>query len=280
MSPISSFVPTEEENTRRRSEACRNRLREHEPIVRDVSRATARSLDSSRDPAHDDQVARSTRKRTVSIDIGIGPSTMKIHEYQAKAILAQHGVPVPQGEVVFTAAEAARRRRAARRRHGRRQGADSRRRPRQGRRRQGRQGRRTRRAQPPQKILGMHAGHPPDRAAGPEVQRVLIEQGLKIERELYLGIVIDRATERPGADGQSGRRRRDREGRRKRRPSGSSRSSSTRGIGLSAYQARQAGVRARASRARGRAGRQDDDGALRRLHGDRRVAGRDQSARS
>jgi succinyl-CoA synthetase beta subunit len=31
---------------------------------------------------------------------------MKIHEYQAKAILAAHGVPVPQGEVVFTAADA------------------------------------------------------------------------------------------------------------------------------------------------------------------------------
>ena len=32
---------------------------------------------------------------------------MKIHEYQAKAILARHGVPVPKGEVVFNAAEAA-----------------------------------------------------------------------------------------------------------------------------------------------------------------------------
>src|SRR5574340_647703 len=32
---------------------------------------------------------------------------MKIHEYQAKAILAQHGVPVPRGEVVYTAEEAA-----------------------------------------------------------------------------------------------------------------------------------------------------------------------------
>jgi len=34
---------------------------------------------------------------------------MKIHEYQAKAILAQYGVPVPRGEVVYTveAAEAA-----------------------------------------------------------------------------------------------------------------------------------------------------------------------------
>jgi len=31
---------------------------------------------------------------------------MKIHEYQAKAILARHGVPVPRGEVAFNAAEA------------------------------------------------------------------------------------------------------------------------------------------------------------------------------
>jgi len=37
---------------------------------------------------------------------------MKIHEYQAKAILARHGVPVPQGEVVLSSAEA---REAARR---------------------------------------------------------------------------------------------------------------------------------------------------------------------
>src|ERR1700755_774810 len=32
---------------------------------------------------------------------------MKIHEYQAKAILARHGVPVPRGEVTSTASEAA-----------------------------------------------------------------------------------------------------------------------------------------------------------------------------
>src|SRR5262245_49285296 len=31
---------------------------------------------------------------------------MKIHEYQAKAILARHGVPVPRGEIVFSSAEA------------------------------------------------------------------------------------------------------------------------------------------------------------------------------
>ncbi len=31
---------------------------------------------------------------------------MKIHEYQAKAILARHGVPVPRGEVAYTVEEA------------------------------------------------------------------------------------------------------------------------------------------------------------------------------
>lgn len=33
---------------------------------------------------------------------------MKIHEFQAKAILASYGVPVPRGEVVTTSAEAKR----------------------------------------------------------------------------------------------------------------------------------------------------------------------------
>jgi succinyl-CoA synthetase beta subunit len=33
---------------------------------------------------------------------------MKIHEYQAKAILAQYNVPVPRGEVAFTVEEAER----------------------------------------------------------------------------------------------------------------------------------------------------------------------------
>ena len=31
---------------------------------------------------------------------------MKIHEYQAKAILARYGVPVPRGETAFTADDA------------------------------------------------------------------------------------------------------------------------------------------------------------------------------
>jgi len=32
---------------------------------------------------------------------------MKIHEYQAKAILAKYKVPIPRGEVAFSAEEAA-----------------------------------------------------------------------------------------------------------------------------------------------------------------------------
>jgi succinyl-CoA synthetase beta subunit len=31
---------------------------------------------------------------------------VKIHEYQAKAVLARFGVPVPRGEVIFNASEA------------------------------------------------------------------------------------------------------------------------------------------------------------------------------
>ena len=121
---------------------------------------------------------------------------MKIHEYQAKAILAAHGVPVPQGEVVFNAADA---KAVAVRLGG---------------------GTVVVKAQ-------IHAGgrgkgggvkvvKGPDAAetattamigmrlvthqTGPEgqvVQRVLVEQGLGITRELYLGIVLDRATEKP-----------------------------------------------------------------------------------
>jgi succinyl-CoA synthetase beta subunit len=121
---------------------------------------------------------------------------MKIHEYQAKAILAAHGVPVPQGEVVFNPADA---RAAAQRLGG---------------------GTVVVKAQ-------IHAGgrgkgggvkvvKNPDEAeraaaqmigmrlvtiqTGPEgqvVQRVLVEQGLRIQRELYLGLVLDRASEKP-----------------------------------------------------------------------------------
>jgi succinyl-CoA synthetase beta subunit len=121
---------------------------------------------------------------------------MKIHEYQAKQILAKYGVTVPRGEMITNRDEA---RAVARNLGG---------------------GTVVVKAQ-------IHAGgrgkgggvklaHNPAEAetlagqilgmtlithqTGPEgrlVKRVLIEEGLDIARELYLGIVIDRASGRP-----------------------------------------------------------------------------------
>ena len=45
-------------------------------------------------------------KELVDVIKRLGDLLMSVHEYQAKAILARHGVPVPRGEVAFTAAEA------------------------------------------------------------------------------------------------------------------------------------------------------------------------------
>src|SRR5260221_13259330 len=46
------------------------------------------------------------------------------------------------------------------------------------------------------KILGMKLVTYQTGPSGQIVQRVLVEQGLKIQRELYLGIVLDRSSER------------------------------------------------------------------------------------
>jgi succinyl-CoA synthetase beta subunit len=120
---------------------------------------------------------------------------MKIHEYQAKAILSRHGVPVPQGDVVVKPedAEAVARRfggvsvvKAQIHAGGRGKGggvkvvksaAEAR--------------------EAASKILGMTLVTHQTGPTGQKVARVLVEQGLKIARELYLGLVIDRSTERP-----------------------------------------------------------------------------------
>src|SRR5271154_7375989 len=53
---------------------------------------------------------RGISQYTVSLLAPLNSSTngcaMKIHEYQAKAILAKFGVPVPRGEVAFTKEDA------------------------------------------------------------------------------------------------------------------------------------------------------------------------------
>ncbi len=116
---------------------------------------------------------------------------MKIHEYQAKAILAQYGVPVPRGEVAYTVeeAEAAAKKiggsvvvKAQIHAGGRGKGggvkvaenSDE-------------------AAALAKQILGMTLVTHQTGPEGRVVQRVLIEETLPIERELYLGIVLDRA---------------------------------------------------------------------------------------
>jgi succinyl-CoA synthetase beta subunit len=120
---------------------------------------------------------------------------MKIHEYQAKAILAQYNVPVPRGEVAYTAEEA-----EAAAKHiggsvvvkaqihagGRGKGGgvkvakNS-----------------TEAAEFARQMIGMRLV---TRQTGPEgrtVHRLLVEETLPIERELYLGIVLDRVQAKP-----------------------------------------------------------------------------------
>jgi succinyl-CoA synthetase beta subunit len=120
---------------------------------------------------------------------------MKIHEYQAKGILAHFGVPVPRGEVVRSGeeAEAAARQiggsvvvKAQIHAGGRGKGGG------------------VKVAQDPaeateiaKKMLGMRLVTHQTGPEGRIVQRVLIEETLPIERELYLGIVLDRARGRP-----------------------------------------------------------------------------------
>ncbi len=121
---------------------------------------------------------------------------MKIHEYQAKAILARHGVAVPRGEVTFKADEAgdiARRLgggtvvvKAQIHAGGRGKGGG------------------VKLAKSPDEavaiaknMLGMRLVTHQTGPEGRVVSRVLVEQGLDIARELYLGVVLDRAAEKP-----------------------------------------------------------------------------------
>ncbi len=120
---------------------------------------------------------------------------MKIHEYQAKQILARFGVNVPRGEVVYSPEEA---RSVADRLggtvvvkaqihaggRGKAGGVRVAHGSMQAERFAG-------------EILGKKLVTPQTGPEGRVVRRVLIEEGLEIARELYLGIVIDRATARP-----------------------------------------------------------------------------------
>jgi succinyl-CoA synthetase beta subunit len=120
---------------------------------------------------------------------------VKIHEYQGKSILARFGVPVPRGEVAFNADEAV----AIAQRLGLPVVVKAQ--IHAGGRGKGGGVKVARTMEEVQHLAGTILGMTlVTHQTGPEgkvVQRVLIEQGLTIARELYLGVVLDRAAQRP-----------------------------------------------------------------------------------
>ena len=120
---------------------------------------------------------------------------MNIHEYQAKEVLAKHGVAVPKGVVIENAEKAA----AVSRKlgtdivvvkaqihaGGRGKGGG------------------VKLAKSPEeakahanKIIGMTLVTPQTGPEGRKVKKVLIEEGMAIAKELYLGILLDRESSR------------------------------------------------------------------------------------
>jgi succinyl-CoA synthetase beta subunit len=121
---------------------------------------------------------------------------MKIHEYQAKEILRKYGVPVPDGEMAVTLEEA----------DGAAKGLFSKGNLAVVVKAQIHAGGRGKgggvkvvktleeAAAKAKDILGMQLVTHQTGPAGQKVQRLLIEAGSAIERELYLGLVLDRAS--------------------------------------------------------------------------------------
>src|SRR5436190_23503685 len=120
---------------------------------------------------------------------------MKIHEYQAKQILARYGVRIPRSEVAHTKEEA----RAAAEKIGGTVVVKAQ--IHAGGRGKGGGVKLAKTAeeaeQLAEKMLGMNLVTAQTGPEGRKVQKVLIEEGLDIKKELYLGIVIDRQTGRP-----------------------------------------------------------------------------------
>jgi succinyl-CoA synthetase beta subunit len=121
---------------------------------------------------------------------------MKIHEYQAKALLAKFGVPVPRGHVAFDMYEA----RAAAEKLGTKVVVVKAQIHAGGRGKAG--GVKLAKsvdeaASLADKILGMTLVTPQTGPEGRVVRRLLVEEGLDIQRELYLSILVDRAVGAP-----------------------------------------------------------------------------------
>jgi succinyl-CoA synthetase beta subunit len=124
---------------------------------------------------------------------------MKIHEYQAKTILAKYGVAIPRGEVALTREEAEE---AARKLlHNGATGVVVKAQIHAGGRGKGGGVKVAKNLEEAKtwadKILGMRLVTHQTGPEGKIVQRLLVEETLPIERELYLGIVVDRATALP-----------------------------------------------------------------------------------
>jgi succinyl-CoA synthetase beta subunit len=121
---------------------------------------------------------------------------MKIHEYQAKALLARYGVPVPRGEVAFTSQEVPE---IAKRLGGSVYVVKA----------QIHAGGRGKAGgvkvtkslddaeSAARKMLGSTLVTYQSGPEGQRVSRLLVEEGINIQRELYLSILVDRSTQRP-----------------------------------------------------------------------------------
>ncbi len=201
---------------------------------------------------------------------------MKIHEYQAKAILARHGVPVPRGEVAFSAqdvSDIARRLgtgvvvvKAQIHAGGRGKAggvkvvksADD--------------------AEAVAKdLLGRTLVTYQTGPDGQKVSRLLVEEGLAIDRELYLGLVVDRSTQRivlmvskeGGVEIEEVAAK---------TPEKIHKVFINPAVGLQPFQAQQMAFAVGSDGRLGEEGRQDDARALPGVRGDRRVDPRDQPA--
>ena len=119
---------------------------------------------------------------------------MKIHEYQAKQILTQYGVKVPEGQVANNPPEAfeiakklggtvAVKAQIHAGGRGKGGGIKIAKNPEEAKEMAG-------------KLIGSKLVTPQTGDEGKVVQRVLIEEGLNIQREFYLGIVIDRSQQK------------------------------------------------------------------------------------
>jgi len=121
---------------------------------------------------------------------------MKIHEYQAKSILAKFGVPVPRGEAAFTKDGA----RAAAARLGAQVVVVKAQIHAGGRGKAG--GVKVVKsvdeaAAAAERMLGLKLVTPQTGPEGRVVRKLLIEEGLDIKRELYLSILVDRVAGAP-----------------------------------------------------------------------------------